>query len=202
MVQGFAAQSGGTVEIESAPGHGTTVCLLLPRSDAVLLPIVTVNHIAPADATPIVSCSILLLEDEDDVLSVARDTLEEAGCRVYSAQNGKDALAILAGDGDASIGLLFADVVLPDGMNGVEVAREAQRLRPSLKVLLTSGYAEEVLSNSGAKISDLLLKPYTPRELLQRVSILVGKRTGGRSHSANTGGDYYLHDHRERAHRS
>jgi len=182
MVQGFAAQSGGTIGIESAPGHGTTVYLLLPRLDAVLLPVVAVDHIAASDANSIAGYTVLLLEDEDDVLAAARDTLEEAGCRVYAARNGKDALTILAHDRDATIGLLFADVVLPDGMNGVEVAREAQRLRPSLKVLLTSGYAEEILAKSGVKSGDLIPKPYTPRELVQRISILLKETIDEHAH--------------------
>jgi DNA-binding response OmpR family regulator len=62
------------------------------------------------------------------------------------------------------------------------VAREAQRLRPSLKVLLTSGYAEEILAKSGAKSGDLIPKPYTPRELVQRISILLKETIDEHAH--------------------
>jgi signal transduction histidine kinase/CheY-like chemotaxis protein len=171
MVQGFVAQSGGTVAIDSARGRGTAVSLLLPRAAAGAAPAEAAKRSDRGAIPPLLlGRTVLVLEDEVDLLTVVHETLEEAGCRVFTARDGAQALAILAEDAGAAIELLFADVVLPNGKNGVEVAQAARRLRPSLKVLLTSGYAEEVLSRSGANIADLLVKPYTPRELVEWIA--------------------------------
>jgi CheY-like chemotaxis protein len=100
--------------------------------------------------------------------------LEEAGCRVYVARDGHEAVALLAGDGlRARIDLLFSDVVLPNGVDGVTVAREARRLRPEINVLLTSGYAEDVLARRGPRMDRMLAKPYRPKDLLREAAMLL-----------------------------
>jgi CheY-like chemotaxis protein len=86
----------------------------------------------------------LVVEDDEDVLLVAAENLTELGYHVETAVNAAQALEILRGDDP--VDLLFSDVIMPGGMNGVQLAVEARRIRPELKVLLTSGYTATALS--------------------------------------------------------
>src|SRR5207245_5034454 len=114
---------------------------------------------------PRVAGTVLVVEDDADVLEITVETLHRLGYKVYSAGNAPDALTIL--QRDAPIDILFTDVVMPRGMNGVELAREARRLRPTLRVLLASGYARDVLRSSGAlgEETAFIAKPYQLPEL-------------------------------------
>jgi CheY-like chemotaxis protein len=129
---------------------------------------------APAVA-PTARGRILLVEDEQEVLRFVSSQLTSLGFEVTSASNGPDALALLRQDG-ACFDLLFSDVVLPKGMSGVELAARARELCPDLKVLLTSGYAEEVFEQHGRppEGTPLLRKPYRRRELAAMVGGLLG----------------------------
>jgi CheY-like chemotaxis protein len=89
-----------------------------------------------------------VVEDDEQLLVVTSAMLTELGYEVLSARNGRDAIQMLKSD--KGFDLLFSDVAMPQGMNGVELAREAKRLRSGIKVLLTSGYAEDVLARHGA----------------------------------------------------
>jgi PAS domain S-box-containing protein len=164
MVFGFMKQSRGHVAIYSEDGHGTTVRLYLPRaaSDAEL------ERPAPAvPASEADSERILLVEDEPAVAAVARRVLESLGYRVVEARNGPEAMAIVRST--LSIDLLFTDVMLPEGMNGAEIAEAARDLRPGLKVLFASGYTKEALIHQGRLDAGvaLLQKPYRRKELAQ-----------------------------------
>jgi signal transduction histidine kinase len=139
MVYGFVKQSGGQVTIESTVGVGTTVTLYLPKAapDAEI----AVEEVE-APGAPSGSVRILVVEDDEQVLHLTSAMLTELGHQVLCARNGTEAIQMLKSD--KGVDLLFSDVGM-QGMNGVELAREAQRLRRDLKVLLTSGYAEDVL---------------------------------------------------------
>jgi CheY-like chemotaxis protein len=159
QVYGYAKQSGGHARIDSEPGHGTTVQLLLPRfGDA---PPVVLRTAAPRRAR---GETILIVEDAPLVRNAVAKMVADLGYRPIVAGGGDEALPVLEGDGP--IDLLFTDMVLP-GLCGEELARAARRLRPGLGVLYTSGYTEMQLSSSAAEGGrfGFIAKPYTKAEL-------------------------------------
>jgi CheY-like chemotaxis protein len=162
QVYGFARQSNGQVEIESEPGTGTAVRLYLPRS-----PNCTVGTGVPdaADAGAARRPTVLAVEDDPEVLDVTVETLRSLGYRVLSAGDARDALIVL--ERDVTIDVLFTDIVMPKGMNGVELARAARRLRPDLRVILASGYPREALRIREEIGEDMVYlgKPYQLGEL-------------------------------------
>jgi CheY-like chemotaxis protein len=170
QVYGFVKQSGGYIHIESERGTGTRVHLYLPRASGtveVTDAFAQGNAIAenPRGAT------ILVVEDELDVREVVAAELTNFGYRVLTASDGPEALEIL--DGESDIDLLFSDVVMPLGMNGEELAREATRRRPELKVLLTSGYPPaELRERQSLGEFRVLQKPYRFEDLLR----IIGER--------------------------
>jgi PAS domain S-box-containing protein len=170
VVYGFVKQSGGHVAIYSEAGQGTSVRIYLPRA-------VTDSHSSRESAAMPVARgnkeSILLVEDEAPVMAVAHAFLSDLGYEVLQATNGMEALAILASS--EPLDLLFTDVVLPDGMNGAEVARAAEKLRPGLKVLFASGYTKEALIHQGRLDPGvtLLPKPYRKRDLGEAIRSLI-----------------------------
>jgi len=167
MVYGFVTQSGGQLGVESQLGYGTTITLHLP---------VAQRGAADGDAAPRRSSrgseSVLVVEDEDDVRDIAVAFLRSLGYRVQATSNAQDALDRLRGD--ASIALLFSDVVLGTGMNGFELADAARSLRIGLPVLLTSGY-EHALGGerSAAERYTVLQKPYRREDLGAAVRTLL-----------------------------
>ena len=176
MVYGFAKQSQGHVKIYSEVGHGTTVRLYLPRAAAkVESPGETIEELEAAQET----ATVLVVEDNTDVRNIAVLQLTDLGYHVIEAENANAALAVL--QRDQPIDLLFTDVVMPGAMNGDLLAREARRLRPGLKVLFASGFAEASIQN-GARSPDidkcnLLSKPYRKQDLARRVrETLRGER--------------------------
>jgi len=175
QVQGFARGASGEVKIVSQPGHGTTVEIYLPKS-ALRAP-------APAPFTrgPIHHTAgnetVLVVEDDPAVLEIAVSGLTDLDYRVKTATNAQDALDLLRTD--PGIQILFSDVVMPGRMNGAQLAIEARRLRPDLRVLLTSGYAASALAEEHGlpDTFDVLPKPYRQADLaskLRRVSGSAG----------------------------
>jgi nitrogen-specific signal transduction histidine kinase/CheY-like chemotaxis protein len=167
QVYGFVKQSGGHVKIYSEVGQGTTVKLYLPRlageasSDSA--PEETLNPEAAQEET------IIVVEDDDDVRAYSVDSLRELGYRVLEAHDGPAALRIL--DRQPRVDLLFTDVVLPGGMTGAQVAAQAKAIRPSLKVLFTTGYARNSIIHHGRldKGVQLIVKPFSFNELAAKV---------------------------------
>ncbi|MDN7178545.1 PAS domain S-box protein [Caballeronia sp. SEWSISQ10-4 2] len=156
QVYGFIAQSGGDVVIDSEEGKGTTIGMYLPVVEG-----------APGDAT-IADMSVdtvLIVEDEPDVLDAAGQLFRSIGYEVVTATNGVDAMAILARRTD--IDILFTDVVMPKGMDGIQLARSTRELRPDLKVILASGYPLPALREQYGRIDDFsfITKPYRLAEL-------------------------------------
>lgn len=170
MATGFAQQSRGRLEIESVPGEGTTVRFLLPvaRQSAVS------ERDEPEPRTFSSRATggpehVLVVEDQAEVLELAREILEGAGYRVTTAIDAAQALEIFERL-DGQIDLLFTDVLMPGGMNGVQLAEEVARRRPGLPILLTTGYNDEmVVAGPERRGLDVLGKPYRRAELTDRV---------------------------------
>jgi PAS domain S-box-containing protein len=172
MVYGFMKQSQGHIKIYTEPGHGTSVKLYLPRTEGEKEQSAQI----PASFADLRGSEVILLvEDDAPLREFAKSELVNLGYRVLEAENGKDALKIVAQRAD--IDLLFTDIVMPGGMNGRELGMEACRLNPKLKVLYSSGYAENAILHEGLLDKDVqfLGKPYTRRELAIRIrAILTG----------------------------
>jgi signal transduction histidine kinase/HAMP domain-containing protein len=169
MVYGFVRQSGGHVAVESAPGVGTTVALYLPK--ATQKPDAEVEAIQ-TQAIPPGSERILVVEDNEDLLEVTTAMLTTFGYRVLCARNGAEAVQML--ESGQEFELLFSDVVMPNGMNGVELAREARRLSKGIKILLTSGHAGNVLERHQAVDEfPIIDKPFRLADLAQRLRTIL-----------------------------
>lgn len=158
MVYGFVKQSGGHLRIESQPGHGTQVELFLP-----VAVVEQVSEPPPGLAAARGSETVLVVEDEQDVRNIAAAFLRSLEYRVIAVGSASEALEQLAAADD--ITLLFSDVMLGGGMNGIELAQAARSLRPRLGVLLTSGYDEPASVASPAPGFELLRKPYRREQL-------------------------------------
>lgn len=163
MVYGFAKQSGGHVSIYSEPGHGTTVKLYLPRAPSAGQAPAVVAAAEPAVRGG--SETVLVVEDDEPVRQLACHELRALGYRVLDAACGADALQVIASD--EPIDLLFTDVVMPGGLSGRQLADEAQRLRPGLRVVYTSGYTENAIVHHGRLDAGVILlaKPYRRADL-------------------------------------
>jgi CheY-like chemotaxis protein len=160
QVYGFVRQSDGFLQIESAPGTGTSVRIYLPRAD---------KAVASADPSPTElpeggSETILIVEDDADVREFAINALVAHGYEPLQAGNAAEALDVL--ETNDRVDLLFTDAVMPGGTSGIELAQEARRRQPELKILLTSGFAatETPLAELGENVL-LLKKPYRVAEL-------------------------------------
>ncbi len=172
MVYGFVKQSGGHLQIYSEIGRGTTIRIYLPaRSERNLQqPDDAASHTVPP--LPTGNETILVVEDDRRVRRVAVARLSGMGYSVLEAENGRNALDSLRSNAD--IALLFTDIVMPGGMTGDELAREARQIRPDLAVLFTSGYSEPALAAKNIiPGAQWLRKPYTARELAVTVRELL-----------------------------
>jgi CheY-like chemotaxis protein len=171
QVYGFCKQADGYVHIDSTPGRGTTIELLLPESAE--QPAVAERPGTQADPPPHAEAgeTVLVVEDEPDVMTMAVESLTELGYATLTAPDAASALRRLASD--ARIDILFSDVVMPGGMNGVELVTEARRLRPGLRVLLTSGYSASVNERQVPRDVPLLAKPYRRDDLAAKLRLLA-----------------------------
>ena len=163
---GTVKQSGGSIEVYSEVGIGTTVKIFLPRVEGE--EIKPVNDALPTDL-PGGTEAILLVEDEDTVRSLGVRILKDLGYRVLQARNGDEALALAMGYGER-IDLLLTDVVMP-GMNGADLATQLVLHHPETKVLFTSGYTDDAIVRHGVLDEDVLFigKPYSPSALARKV---------------------------------
>jgi CheY-like chemotaxis protein len=170
QVYGFIRQSGGHIEIASAPGRGTTVELYLPRYVA--------DSRVETDRKPVTAVmvpmarygeTVLVVEDDPDVCSTTAAMVAHLGYRVRSARDGVDALRLL--DAHPEITLMFTDVGLPRGMNGRQLAELASARKPDLKVLFTTAYADKTLVHDGRLDAsvDVLFKPFSRTDLALRL---------------------------------
>jgi PAS domain S-box-containing protein len=171
MVYGFARQSKGHVKIYSEPGRGTTIRLYLPRAIAKSGIAGTQEPDLPQAARP--NERILVVEDNTEVRETVVRQLRDLGYDTLEAPGGKEAIDILISD--ERIDLMFSDVVMPGGMDGMQLAEAANALRPDLKILLTSGFARASIQEgaTSAYLKNLLSKPYRKTELAQRLRAML-----------------------------
>lgn len=168
QVYGFVRQSNGQMEIASTVGQGTTVSLYLPLREGAV-----VSDDAPEHGLMHSGYgTVLVVEDEPEVLEIAMELFHALGYSVLTAADGAAALDVLKRP-DA-IDVLFTDVVMPAGVNGIDLAREARRLRPGLQVILASGYPIPTNSPQLAGLGDFafVTKPYRWSELAERLRTL------------------------------
>jgi signal transduction histidine kinase len=165
MVHGFAAQSGGHVSISSQAGKGTSVTLVLRAvGKEIREPSLSQNEVARAARG-----RVLAVEDEANVRQFVEGQVRALGYEVLAVGDAREALDVL--EGDHRFDLLFTDVVLPKGTSGVALARRVSEAYPEIKVLLTSGYSEEVFEQHGRPPDGTLLlrKPYRRKELAETI---------------------------------
>jgi PAS domain S-box-containing protein len=167
MVYGFVKRSGGTVRVYSEVGQGTTVSFYLPL-------VGNLSHPVPADAPqPLnerLGGTVLVVDDEEDLLDVALAYLADMGFTALKAIDGASALEVLAQHSE--IDLMVTDIVMPGGMNGVELVQRARDLRPDLKIIYSSGFPAEALAEKSLPLVDgpLLRKPYQRAEFVAIVN--------------------------------
>ena len=161
MVYGFIKQSGGHIEIDSAPGRGTSVDLYLKKTEPERVAEASIGEVHARAGGE----TILVVEDNSEVREIAVRFLQELGYRVIEAPDGPAALAIL--ESIQGIDLLFTDIVMPGAMSGVELARRATNLRPGIRHLFVTGYAEEIAPGGSAEVmgGEILTKPYRKDDL-------------------------------------
>jgi PAS domain S-box-containing protein len=171
QVYGFIKQSRGHVKLYSELGEGTTIKLYLPRAHAVSQAAEDHNEKFLARGTK--SEVVLVVEDDADVRAYSTDTLVELGYDVLAAENGASALRVL--ENNPRIRLLFTDVGLPGGMNGRQLAEEARKRRPELKVLFTTGYARNAIVHDGRLDAGvhLITKPFSQAALAGKLRDII-----------------------------
>jgi signal transduction histidine kinase len=174
QVYGFAKQSRGTVRIATSVGRGTTIALFLPRSHKA--PAMEQHHLIdlhagrpPAD----VIGHVLLVEDDDEVAALVGEMLTQLGFEATRAASGVAALGALTNG--RAVDLVFSDIMMPGGMNGVDLAREVKRRRPGLPILLTTAYAAASRHDAEAEGIALLPKPYRLEDLAVATRTALGR---------------------------
>jgi len=165
-VYGIVEQNGGRIRVSSAPDKGTSIEVFLPRSTG---PVTESGRPAGSESEAGRGETVLVVEDEAQVLVLATRLLENLGYRVLAAHSSEEAIRLAQAHPD-EIHLLLTDVVMPD-MNGRDLAERVRRLRPRIRCLFTSGYApgELLTSAGGASSHGFLAKPYTRQSLATKV---------------------------------
>jgi signal transduction histidine kinase/ActR/RegA family two-component response regulator len=177
QVHGFATQSRGAVRIKSTVGEGTSIELYLPRSrnaPSRQRHLIDLNRARPKKSS---HGQVLLVEDDEEVAALVSEMLAQLGYDVTRVASAAAALGALA-DG-RSVDLVFSDIMMPGGMNGVELAREIQRRRSDIPVLLTSGYSEAAVHEAEIAGVRILSKPYHIEELAAALGLAKSELFGG-----------------------
>lgn len=175
QVHGFVQQSHGKIEIDSEVGRGTTITLLLPRSSKVPeLDQENLGHLHAARPSVSSAGSVLLVEDDDEVAALVGEMLRELGFLVVRVSTAAAALGALANG--RQVDVVFSDIMMPGGMNGVELAKEIRTRRTDLPILLTSGYSEAVKQAADAQGVRILRKPYQLTELSEALQEVMVQR--------------------------
>ena len=171
MVYGFVKQSGGNIQIYSELGHGTSVRVFLPLAESVEMSAAPNAVQAPEADLPTGAETILLVEDDPRLRRVLSKRLRSLGYEIIEADSGAAAMAQLATRPEVE--MIFTDMVMPGGMTGYELAQSASAIKPDIKVLFTSGYAEPATARLGLKAGAWLKKPYTADELAEKVRAVL-----------------------------
>ena len=171
MIHGFVHQSGGQVRVNTEEGHGTTMCVYLPRYSGVI-------DQDPTDLQASIEElgageTVLVIDDEPTVRMLIVEVLQEAGYTAIEAEDGPSGLKIL--QTDARIDLLITDVGLPGGMNGRQVADAAREFRPDLKVLFVTGFAENAAVGNGhlEPGMEVITKPFMMADLANKIIEMI-----------------------------
>jgi CheY-like chemotaxis protein len=169
QVYGFARQSGGAVTLVSALGRGTTISLYLPRAlGGVEERPGPTAEVAPSGGGE----TVLVVEDQPEVREVVEMSLAQLGYRVLTAEDGPTARRIL--ESDEPIDLLLSDAVMPNGLDGLELAERACALRPDLKVVIVSGYSPRQPNERQASFH-FLAKPFRPADLARLLAVALAE---------------------------
>lgn len=161
QVQGFCVQAGGSAEVRSEPGQGTSILMWLPAQPALLPDVAAESALEPA----FVSGSVLLVDDNDEVVDATAEMLQASGLQVRSVRSAGAALNALA-DSQGDLDLVFSDVSMPGEMDGIQLAHEIRRRWPALPVVLLTGYATRVHDATAAGFR-VLSKPVGAQALLE-----------------------------------
>lgn len=181
MVYGFVIQSGGGVHIDSIPGAGTTISLYLPLAEDSSKP--SDRNLEHAERRAR-SGVVLVVDDEEDLVGIASLYLKALGYETLNAFDGADALRIVKMRNDVDV--MLTDIVMPGGMDGVEVARLVRQLNPQIGIVYTSGFPSDALSERILSTNDCLIlqKPYELSELGAAIDLTMGLDQGRRSPKA------------------
>ena len=173
MVAGFVQQSGGHFEMKSKLGEGTTAHIYLPRNMAAAQTAEPAEQMSEATDC-YAKKRVLIVEDDAQVRAMTLEILSLAGYEVMAATTANEALQILERNGN-NFDLLFTDVILPGGINGIELAREAKQRESTIKVLLTSGYPDQQIATlaDGQTNLQIIAKPYRTRELERKIHAIL-----------------------------
>src|SRR6266700_497551 len=171
-VYGVLKQHGGWIEVDTAPGRGTTIRTFFPLSVEGFVAASAKSESLPTESTPINDIAILVVEDEEMLREFVSGALAALGYRVLSAANGRDALEVWAEHRD-EIDLLLTDVVMPESISGRQLAHTLIMDKPNLKVIFTSGYSSELFGSEFEREKEhlFLAKPYLPDRLAQTVAM-------------------------------
>jgi PAS domain S-box-containing protein len=170
-VHGFVQQSGGNIEIKSEAGQGTTITIRLPRVETVSRS----NESSAAAGSPATGLekTVLLVEDDPDVRIVTAAQLKQLGYRVHAVANGNEAIDMI--ESPAEIDIMLTDIVLPGGIDGVALVKEAMRARPGIGVLCMSGYDPAHTHRKWLKVQNIefLEKPFSSDRLAQAFQVAL-----------------------------
>jgi PAS domain S-box-containing protein len=175
MVYGFMRQSGGLACALNQPGGGAEFRLYFPRATGAV-DRARVPHARAAKPGGVER--VLMVEDQADVAELGQTLLEDLGYSVVHVSSARAALDLLAKDSDFR--LLFTDIIMPGGMNGVALAQQVKRDFPRMAVLLTTGFADDAFNADGAQSFELIRKPYRRAELDQKMRAVLD-RPGART---------------------
>lgn len=176
MVAGFARQSGGSFDLESAPGAGTTAIIRLQRASGTAAAPLWVEAVDGVDCGALPALRMLVVEDDPQVLKAVQAMLAPAGHRVTVASNGLEAMNCLSLE---NYDLVLTDLILPGGMSGLALAQEVLRLEPVPGLVLMSGYNELPIEfGEILRLVEILRKPFTLNELERSVRLAISTTAG------------------------
>jgi CheY-like chemotaxis protein len=175
MVHGFVQQSHGRLEIESAPQQGTTIRMVFPQAAKSAMEIMGERSGKGARWTPeaiLGKRTVMVVDDSEEVRELAETHLRASGYRVLGAPSGEAALEMM--DRYGSIDLLFTDIIMPGGMNGLRLAELVRERQPEVPIVLATGYIDALPAVKGEAASfPILTKPYRLNELAERIRMAL-----------------------------